>query len=371
MKTTRNPKAQANANGKNPRRPAIVLANAPRSKAQKKQPRLTEPGTVSFAPVARAKKVTSGRPLMNSMKNGDCRIIHREYIGEVVAGAGTPSAFSAATYPVNPGQSGVFPWLSSIAQRFESYRFRRLRFAYETEAPSSLGGSLVLALDYDASDTVVLSKQTAMAFRNSVRSAPWEPCVHSSDQEDLSKLKSHFVRPGAIPPGTDVKLYDVGTLNVCTQNVTTASAVCGELYVEYEIDLLTPIYGNSVFPSGTVSGSTAITSAAMFGTAPISIGSLAPTVSANLVTLTGLVIGQEYCASLFITGTVISVGPSVSITGGTTKVNAGAFPVAATSGFNFLTFVATSSTAVLTYGVTATTVTASDLVVSQIPTSTF
>ncbi len=209
------------------------------------------------APVALTRVRTTNKPKMITMANGDCRIIHREYVGEIVAGTGTPTPFTVASYPLNPGQVATFQWLSRVAVNYESYAFSALCFEYGTEAPSSLGGTLVLSVDYDASDPAPVSKQQAMAYRSSVRSAPWKECEHSSLPEDLKKSKTNFVRPGAQPPNTDIKTYDIGNLFVATQNATTSAATCGELWVSYDVTLMTPVYenGGGLVPVGGFIGS--------------------------------------------------------------------------------------------------------------------
>jgi hypothetical protein len=206
------------------------------------------------APVSQSKIVRTQRPKMTTLRNGDAVIVHREYIDEIIGGAGSPSAFNGQIFDINPGQASTFPWLSKIAANYESYSFKKLKFDYETEAASSLGGSLVMAVDYDATDAPPLTKQQAMAYRGSVRSAPWAACQHSSMLQDLSKLKTNFIRPGAQPAGTDLKTYDIGKLFVISQGVGASAATLGELYVEYEVWLLTPVYdgiGSSVVVGGS------------------------------------------------------------------------------------------------------------------------
>jgi hypothetical protein len=239
---------------------------------------------------------------METLRNGDCHIVHREYVAEVLAQASSPSTYQVSQFPINPGQSQLFQWLSNIAQNFESYRFRKLRFCYETEAPSSLGGSLILAIDYDASDAAPLSKQQMLAYRGSVRSAPWTECEHSSIGEDLNKQKSYYVRPGVQPAGTDIKMYDVGNLWVATQGVTTGGATCGELYVEYDVLLMTPVYEQD--PSSDTITMTAATTATPL-TGGIHLGQyISSFTAAGVVTLQGLDVGAEYFVTLQSTGSV-------------------------------------------------------------------
>jgi hypothetical protein len=208
---------------------------------------------------------------MRTLRNGDCQVTHREYVGEISANAGgPPTTFNVQSFAINPGLQSLFPWLSKIASNFESYNFSKLKFCYETEAPSSLGGTLVLAVDYDALDAAPVSKQQALAYRSSVRSAPWNDCCHTSGAEDLHKFKSRFIRTGAVPATADLKTYDVGNLFTITQGVTTASATCGELYVEYSVHLMTPVFDFPVPQAGglIVSGGTEST-ANPLGDAPV------------------------------------------------------------------------------------------------------
>jgi len=328
------------------------------------------------APVAQGRIVKTGAPRMTTMRNGDCLIAHREYIQDITANTGNPSTFQATQFVLNPGQVATFPWLSNVAKNFESYRFRKLKFCYETEAPSSLGGSLVQSVDYDATDAAPLTKQQAMAYRNAVRSAPWEPCCHTSAREDMAKQKTYFVRPGAQPPNTDVKMYDTGNLFVCTQNVTTASAVCGELYVEYEVELLTPIWENSFGTSGVLEaiGTAGQAAASPFGSAVLNgVGQIQTTSNGLLVTtVSGLVVGQEYLVASECTGTVLSGWVTTGSAGWTAKGGATGwnFNGGATVGFNFQTFTATATSAILTLSaITATTVTSAVVAVALIPTT--
>jgi len=330
---------------------------------------------MAFAPVAKGRRQTMKPPQMQSLRNGDCVVKHREYIQDIVAGSGTPSVFAASAFAVNPGQVATFPWLSQVAKNFESYLFRKLRFCYETEAPSSLGGSAVVTIDYDAMDAAPLTKQQAMAYRGAVRSPPWEPCCHSSVKEDLSKQKSYFVRPGALPAGGDIKMYDTGNLFVCTQNVTTASAVCGELYVEYEVELLTPIWENLSGTSGVLyaPGTAGQAAAALFGTSPLvgqgQIQLSTPNPGANVVSVSGLVVGQEYSVNLLIDGTVLAQTNAVSSsTAMTVKNGASGVNAAATQFAEVSTWTATATSGTITLVGSATTVTAAGLIISLIPT---
>jgi hypothetical protein len=196
----------------------------------------------------------------------------------------------------------------------------------------------------------------------------------------MAKQKTYFVRPGAQPLGTDVKMYDTGNLFVCTQNVTTASAVCGELYVEYEVELLTPIWENLTGTSGVLAavGTVGQGAAAPFGTAQLAgtgqIQLLSDTAGEQVTTVTGLVVGQEYAVSTFLAGSVMSGFVNTPSAGWTLKSGSATLDAngAATNMAGFFTATATATSAILTFtGNVATTITTAAVVVALIPTTAF
>lgn len=220
-------------------------------------------GVSVAAPVAMGNVRTMSKPRFQGLgQGGDVVIKHREYIQDI---SGTV-AFTVNSFSINPGLVGTFPWLSGIAQRYESYRFKRLRFSFETESATTQTGSVLGSIDYDPSDEAPENKTQVMAYRSAVRSPPWSDFDMVSLQEDLSKRSSYFVRSGSLASNQDVKLYDTGVFYCCTQG-NTASTI-GELYVEYEVCLMTPQLGPPSAGESLFASYTGSSNAAPFGTAP-------------------------------------------------------------------------------------------------------
>lgn len=261
------------------------------------------------APVATGMVRRINNPAQKGLANGDLIVKHREYVSDINGSV----AFNANPFSINPGLPGLFPWLSGVAQRFESYKFRRLKFDFETESPTSATGTALLSLDYDASDASPTTKTQAMAYRSSVRSPVWSNCQLSSLQEDLDKRTSFFVRKGAAPTGTDIKLYDVGNLNVCTMGQANSNVV-GELYVEYDILLMTPqlgVAGQGEAVWGAFTGtSNASPYATVTGVLPATVASTGTTTSVTTWTFT-----QPWQG--VVAGTLIGTGLSGTTSGGT------------------------------------------------------
>jgi hypothetical protein len=238
------------------------------------------------APVAQARVRVMNKPKLRPKPNGDIVISHREYINDIAGSV----AFASTTFNINPGLAGVFPWLCAIAQRYESYKFESLKFCYETESATTATGSLILTVDYDASDVAPVGKTQAMSYRNAVRSAPWSDCCMTSLKEDLNKRQTFYVRAGDLAADEDIKLYDVGNLFVCTQAQANANLI-GELYVEYVVKLMTPQMGDPTVGEaiyGRYSGTSNAAPLATYvsGNMPVSIVSSGTTTSSSTFTFT-------------------------------------------------------------------------------------
>jgi len=187
-------------------------------------------------PSAIGNLVKTSTPDLQSSFTGDgrVRIRHREYISDIPGSV----AFASTTFVVNPGISATFPWLSVIAANYESYKFNKLCFQISTEKPTSVGGSLLMAIDYDANDAAPTTKSAIMAYHNAVRCPVWSQTDYIADKPDLNKLPQHYIRSTTVS-GTDLKTYDVGNLFVCTSGCADTTAL-GELYVIYDVELITP-----------------------------------------------------------------------------------------------------------------------------------
>lgn len=226
------------------------------------------------APVAQSRIKTTPAPRVERSKNnGDVVIRHREFIGDIPGSV----AFAVNTYPVNPGLSSTFPWLSQQASQYESYRFLRLNFEFQTMSSTATPGTVMAAVDYDPADSAPVSKTQLAAYRKFVRSAPWQDFGNHSLKEDLSKRKSYFIRRGTLTANQDVQLYDTGNLFLATQGQADNSAV-GELYVDYEVQLMTPQLGDIATGSSL---SSQFTWASAVSPGVISIGSNAPLIPSN------------------------------------------------------------------------------------------
>jgi hypothetical protein len=163
------------------------------------------------------------------------KVTHREYIRDINGSVG----FGLLRLPINVGKSATFPWLARIALNFEQYRFTRLKFSLKTQAPTTVPGSVILAIDYDPTDPDPVSKADMLQYEGATRSAPWNDCTVIAAQKNMSRLSKYYVSPSSPDNSADLRLQDVGNLFIATQGQGDASVV-SELWVEYDVDLITP-----------------------------------------------------------------------------------------------------------------------------------
>lgn len=153
--------------------------------------------------------------------------------------------FRVRSLSVNPGQSAVFPWLSSMAKNFEKYRFEFLEFYYRPRvsgfAAAGQRGQVIMSFDYDASDPPPTDKQQMEATWPHKDDMPYKEIRLNLPIAELTGPGGKYVRPGLPPTGTDIKTYDAGVLHIATSGMESLDAYIGELRVRYRAILLIPV----------------------------------------------------------------------------------------------------------------------------------
>jgi len=182
----------------------------------------------------------------------DIRIKHREYLREVFGPVRLPGEPNVDEIAVNPGLVSCFPWLSAIANRYESYTFHKLCLHYMPNCSSSTSGSVILSPDYDVSDGSPDSLAPLQSAPDSVRASVWAESRMDCTASLLRKgLKERYVRSAStVTTGGDIRLYDAVKCFVATVNMTAAVSV-GSLWIEYDVSLRTPTVDISVNMDGS------------------------------------------------------------------------------------------------------------------------
>jgi len=203
-------------------------------------------------------------PVIRNMAKG-CLICRREFIRDI----GGSDAYTSDSTKINPGNPDLFPWLSGIATNYESYEPKRLRFIFETTSATTRGGSVILGIDYDPEDSPPPIKSDLLAYYGAKRSAPWYGFSIDMDLKRLAE-KTFYTRSHSEPD--NIKLYDLGSLVVGREG--TGTGYLGELWVEYEFQLIHPQRSELDYPAWAAISANPGGPGAPWGTGTLMYGNL-------------------------------------------------------------------------------------------------
>ena len=224
-----------------------VKLQAPNNKKKgKTSPKKRPAGQRYTAPIAASRRFAT-RSARDTPSKGGRTIAHREYIGAIVGTGG--QYLTRLGYSLNPGNSQLFPWLATIALKYELYRFTSLRFVYIPRCASTVPGSVILSPEYDPEDDPPQSLQQALTAQNSVETSAWKEVTCSLDIKSMHALTPHkYTRVvdvaapdqfGSVIQDPNASKYDCGRMFIATSN-NGGDVALGHLWVEYKVQLKTP-----------------------------------------------------------------------------------------------------------------------------------
>lgn len=185
----------------------------------------------------------SGAPPSFSRDGDGIRVRHREFIADV---SSIGAAFNNTAYALNPGLPAVFPWLSTIAAGFEQYKFEGLILEFRSLSAVAVSstntalGAVVLATNYDPYDPQFINKQQMEGYEFSCSGPPCASMLHPiecASRMTVDPIK--YVRAGGAPPGTDLRMYDMGLFQIATVGQQAASNI-GEIWITYDVRFFKP-----------------------------------------------------------------------------------------------------------------------------------
>jgi hypothetical protein len=247
VKETRGKMVKFNKNNKSKKQ--AVKAGPRRAIRNSRRVRRGRDSGISFSSVPASRGARNATRQPRIFQRGPHTVVcHREYLGDVLTDALNQFAYDA--YIGNPGDTTTFPWLNSIARRFESYRFVKHVMQYVGFAGTSTTGELTLAIDYDAQDeTGSQTKATLLNTGNSVSGPLWDSFDHVSSRADLQRLGPYrYVNDqdeDELASPTVERTSSYGNLFVATSPTSLpAGTATGEIWIEYEVEFLTPVLNN-------------------------------------------------------------------------------------------------------------------------------
>lgn len=230
----------------NPRIPCPIMQQRkqqPQKAGSKKQPKSKPQGPTQSKAVQPQKGAVVSLSTRNQsiaprmVKSATSfRVSHRELVLSTVNGS---TGFTTQAFiKLNPGLAVTFPWLAPQAQSWDQYRVHRCALEYVPTAPTSTAGEIFLSPNYDSSDPVPTTEAQAANNAGAVSDSCWQRIRLNLDVKAMMGLGPRkFVRPCNV--AGDIKTFDVGTVAVCSNNMTGATAV-GKLYIDYDIEFFLP-----------------------------------------------------------------------------------------------------------------------------------
>jgi len=186
---------------------------------------------------------TKGRSTTNAPSSNKVVIRRRECVGSVVNnGTGfnlTNLSRGIPGYDLNPANAILFPWLSTIAPSYERFRFNKVKVELVSGTPTSIAGRVYLAVDYDYDDQVADSKITMMNNASVAEGSVWQNVEVTCDPSALNRdLPYRYVSCTTRTLFPEGRTSFAGFIMVAYD---TLVSVTHDLWVEYEVELVTPV----------------------------------------------------------------------------------------------------------------------------------
>lgn len=165
----------------------------------------------------------------------------------------TPESTRTPGLDLSPTSAMLFPWLSQIATRYERYQFHSLSVELISSSPTSLGGRVYLAIDYDYNDAPATSAQTMMSNRSCVEGPVWSNLTLRADPKELHP-DMPFKYCNAITKGNFVepRTAYAGFLMIAAAGIPFGETPVVDLWVTYDVTLRLPVL--ETYESGTAEG---------------------------------------------------------------------------------------------------------------------
>nr|WRQ65404.1 structural protein [Tolivirales sp.] len=194
-------------------------------------------------------RASTGIPMMH--KDGQTVTVrHREFIATIPS---STDFVVQKSFQLNPGNQTTFPWLSTIANSFQEYRFKGVVFHYIPTSGHAISGtspslgSVMMQTSYRANDTAPSTKAELLNEYWSGEVVPSETLAHPIECNPAENpFNVQYVRRGDLPSGDNQLFYDLGVTHICTAGQLAAGNVLGDLWVTYEVELKKPIVASNV-----------------------------------------------------------------------------------------------------------------------------
>lgn len=190
--------------------------------------------------------LTNPKEVPRFVTSGQSNIVtHREYIQDITSSP-TPGAFQLQAFPINPGMSSAFPWLSTTSVNFDQYKFHGLIFEFKSTSSdfNAVGqslGTVIMGMNYNANKPNYTNKITMENAEFAVSGKPSQSIMFGVEcAAKQTPYNEFYIRSSTDAQINDLRLSDMGNFQIATQGVSAASVNLGELWCSYVVELIAP-----------------------------------------------------------------------------------------------------------------------------------
>jgi len=177
------------------------------------------------------------------------RFKHREYIGDVFAGAN--NTFTLQKWAVQPALRDSFPYLAQMSINFTRYHMKGLIYEFvSTTSPYLAGGamgSVVMAMQYDPVLPDFTSKAQMDNSDFAISTRPDKSIMYGVECVG-QPMGGYYLRSSAGLATQPINFTDMGTMYIGVQNTTIpVGTSLGELWVTYDVEFSIPLLSPARF----------------------------------------------------------------------------------------------------------------------------
>lgn len=177
-------------------------------------------------------------------QGADIRVRHCEFVADLVVPA-DKSAFNSITFDIDPTSTDTFPWLASVASKYQKFKVKGMVIGYRsTSTDYNNSGVVAIAVNYDPAETAYASMTDLLNSKFAVSTKPSNSMLAPVECDpSRSPIDGYYVKHQTSTDVTDASIRQtvMGKINIATSGLTLdPGATIGQVYVSYDIEFLYP-----------------------------------------------------------------------------------------------------------------------------------
>jgi len=177
-------------------------------------------------------------------QGADIRVRHCEFVTDLVVPV-DKAAFNSNTFDIDPTSTVTFPWLASVAAKYQKFKVKGLVVGYRsTSTDYNNSGVVAIAVNYDPAETAYASMTDLLNSKFAVSTKPSNSMLAPVECDpSRSPMDGYYVKHVTSTDVSEASIRQtvMGKINIATSGLTLdPGATIGQLYVSYDIEFLYP-----------------------------------------------------------------------------------------------------------------------------------